>query len=328
MNTLNLATTQRARANWLAVIACTLALATTFDAAAAWRESDEHIKSRNDVTVHALVARAVAAEPGKSEAKIDAAVASTEAAPTDIVFFFPGAEGRVRSARGGVSNHNPNGRPSTMGLLAESLGMIVAIGLPTDEPSGISTQWRLGAEHLGDAGAVIDTFSKRYPQARISLVGMSNGGRSVTAVANAIVRRGAPKLHRVVVMASMPEAINAEVMQPILAAQVPVLVMHHKRDSCLPYRFMESAAKQCEKGVVWLGTDDVRAPTVSPFNRDCAPGSAHVFGGREEWAHGAIAEWVKTGSIAEAMRNGGVTLPPREPRIEPRNESQSSPAKQ
>jgi dienelactone hydrolase len=309
MNMIKPATSPRAFAR----VAAILFLTAAFDVAAAWRENDEHIKSRNEVTVHALVARVVNTEPVKPEVKTDAQSTSTEAAPADIVFFFPGAEGRVRSARGGVSNHNPAGRPSTMGLLAESLGMVVAIGLPTDQSSGISTQWRLGPEHSGDAGAVIDSFSKRYPQARITLVGMSNGGRSVTAVANAIVRRGAPKLHSVVVMASMPEAINADVMQAILAARLPVMVMHHKRDSCLPYRFMESAVKQFEKSVVWLGTDDSRAPTVSPFNRDCAPGSAHVFGGREEWAYGAIAEWVKTGGIAEALRNGGVTLPDSPP---------------
>jgi hypothetical protein len=278
---------------------------------AAWRESDERIKSRSgaeEVSVHVLVAQ-VAEVVSAANATGSKAEQQRASAPSDIVFFFPGAEGRVRPAREGISNHNPNGRPSTMGLLAESLGLAVAIGLPSDQTGGISTQWRLGAEHLADADAVIDTFTKRYPKARITLVGMSNGGRSVTAVANAIVRRGAPKLHGVVVMSSMPEAINKDVMLPIIEARVPVLVMHHKRDSCLPYRFMESATKQYEKGLVWVGTDDVRAPTVSPFNRDCGSGSAHVFGGREEWAYGTIAEWIKTGAIADSVRRGGITQP-------------------
>lgn len=266
---------------------CGFIIATSFfalatPASAAWRETNEHIKSRGEVTVHALVAQRLNAETNQP------------VEPTDIAVFFPGAEGKVRPARDGVSRHGP--RPSTMGLLAEKVGMAIAIGLPTDQSDGLSTAWRLGAEHVGDAGAVIDWAAKRYPNARFTLIGMSNGGRSVTRVASAMVRRGSPALRGVVVMASMPEAINEDVMKPIREAKVPVLVLHHKRDSCLPYRFMEEAAKP----YLFIGTDDAKMPTVSPLNRECGPGSAHVFAGREEWAYGTIAEWVLTGAVNAA----------------------------
>ena len=248
---------------------------------AAWRETDESIKSRGDVTVQILVARAVA----KSGDEIPNP-------PRDIAVFFPGADGKVRRARAGISEHGRN--PSTMGLMAEKFGMAVAFGLPSDQPDGISVSWRIGAEHIGDAGAVIDWLVKQYPVARITMIGMSNGGRSVTRVAEAIVKFGAPKLHGVVVMSAAPEAIAEDIMLPIRDAKVPVLVMHHKRDSCLLYRDIEPMAKR----YTFVAIDDTKQPMVSLFMRSCSPGSAHVFGGKEALVYSMIAEWVQTGKVS------------------------------
>ncbi len=251
---------------------------------AAWRETDEAIKSRGDVTVKVLIARAVANK--------DAA----PALPTDIAIFFPGADGKVRDARSGLSEHRAN--PSTMGLLAEKLGMAVAVGLPSDHPNGVSLAWRMGAAHVGDGGAVIDALALRFPKARISLIGMSAGGYSVTRVAAAVVRRGAPKLHGVVVMSTAPEALADDTMQPLREARVPVLVMHHVRDSCLPLRDIEPLAKRYD----FVAIDDARQPRLDALSgiRNCNPGSAHVFGGKEDVVYSTIAEWSRSLKVKAA----------------------------
>ena len=254
-----------------------LVVCAALPAHAAWRETDESIKSRGEVTVQVLIARAVASKDAAPEP------------PTDIAIFFPGANGKARSARAGFSEHGPN--PATMGLLAENFGMGVAVGLPSDQLDGISIAWRIGPEHIGDAGAVIDTIAQRFPKARITLIGLSAGGFSVTRVAEAVVKRGAPKLHGVVVMSTAPEALSDEIMKPIREARVPVLVLHHKRDSCLALRDIEPLAKQYD----FVMIDDARQPPASALKRDCNPGSAHVFAGKERIVYATIADWMRTG---------------------------------
>jgi alpha/beta superfamily hydrolase len=180
-----------------------------------------------------------------------------------------------------------------MGLLAEKFGMAVAFGLPSDQPDGISVAWRLGIEHIADAGAVLDSLATRFPKARFTLIGMSNGGRSVTRVAAAVARRGAPPLQSVVVMSAAPEALADDIMQPIVDAKVPVMVIHHKRDSCLRFRDIESIGKR----YAFAAIDDAKQPRVSNFTRDCNPGSAHVFGGKTAEVYSIIADWVQNGRM-------------------------------
>jgi dienelactone hydrolase len=281
----------------LAALCIAMASQIASTAYAAWRESDQTINSRGNVTVSVLVARAVnpandeKANKNNDKGNAKATDNVADPAPTDIAVFFPGAAGKVRAAAAGISAHRSN--PSTMGLLAEKFGMAVAIGLPSDQPDGLSIAWRLGNPHVGDAGAVIDDLAKRYPAARITLIGMSNGGRSVTNVAAAIARRGTPAIKAVVVMSAAPEALADEIMQPIRAAKVPVLVIHHERDSCLLFRDIEAIGKRYD----FIAIDDHKQPRVDAFTRDCNPRSAHVFGGKEEMVYSMIADWVKTGAL-------------------------------
>jgi alpha/beta superfamily hydrolase len=252
---------------------------TSLPAHAAWRESEVAIKSRGEVTVKILVAEAANKD-------------GTLIAPTDVAIFFPGADGRARPPREGISQHGVN--PSSMGLMAEKFGVGIAVGPPSDQADGISVAWRGGAEHIGDAAAVIDWVSAKYPMARITLIGMSNGARSVTNIAAALARRGSPKpgspnLAGVVVLSAAPEALAEATMQPIRAANIPILVMHHKRDSCLLYRDIEPIAKR----YVFVTIDDPKQPEVSLLSRSCGRGSAHEFSGKLDEVYTRIIDWVR-----------------------------------
>lgn len=263
----------------LASLAALVQLVVIAPAHAAWRESDESIKSRGEVSVHALVSQALPADTKDAGIKVPDA--------RHIVIFFPGADGTIRTSRSGVSMHGK--RPSTLGLLAEQIDMAVAMGLPGDQARGISLEWRAGNAHLTDALAVVTHFAGRYPSARISLVGLSAGGFTVTRVAAAIAKRGTPALNAVAVLSSAPRAIEAEVMSPLTAAKVPVLVMHHRRDSCLAFADMEKAAKP----YTFVAIDDENAPSTKIGTRDCNPGSAHVFAGKERETYTQLADWLK-----------------------------------
>jgi pimeloyl-ACP methyl ester carboxylesterase len=255
---------------------------------AAWREEALRVDStRAGVSVELLIAqRAEANQPAKKFAQ----------PTTDLVLFFPGGGGMVRPPREGLREHEE--RKSILGLMAEKIGATVVVGLPSDQTkAGLSLEWRTGIEHVADAGAVIDTLTGKNANARVTLIGMSNGARSVTHVASALARRGAPKLAGVVLMAAAGEAFPDTAMDALKAAKVPVLVVHHKRDSCLLYVDMEPFAKWHD----FLTIDDTKHPRINGVRRECGNESAHQFAGKEDIVFTAVADWLKTGKLKETF---------------------------
>jgi alpha/beta superfamily hydrolase len=214
--------------------------------------------------------------------------ATAEAAPKHVAIFFPGADGRIRAARAGASQHGA--RPSTLGLMAEGFGAAVVMGLASDQARGIALEARASEAHLTDALAVIDHVASRYPDARLTVVGLSAGGFTAARAANAVAARGKPKLNALVVLSSGREAITPTRTAALDAAKLPVLVMHHRRDSCLPFKEMEAAAMR----YTFEAVDDPAQPEVSNDTRDCNPGSAHVFAGKEREVYGRFAAWARS----------------------------------
>ncbi|MBL8519613.1 MAG: hypothetical protein JNK75_02990 [Betaproteobacteria bacterium] len=267
------------------VPACFGLLALAQPAQAAWREESLQVPStRSGVSVNVLTAQLAETNPPAARFVVPA---------NEIVLFFPGGPGVVRAAREGVREHPE--RKSILGLMAEKIGATAVVGQPSDQRMGISLEWRTGIEHVADAGAVIDTLTGKNAQARVTLIGMSNGARSVTHVASALVRRGAPKLAGVVLMAAAGEAFPETAMDALKAAKVPVLVVHHKRDSCLFYEDVEPVAKWH----AFLTIEDSKHPRVNRARRDCGNDSAHQFAGKEDIVFTAVAEWLKTGKLKE-----------------------------
>ncbi|MBL8512563.1 MAG: hypothetical protein JNJ55_01120 [Betaproteobacteria bacterium] len=256
-------------------------------AGAAWREESFKVPgTRGEVTVDVLTAlRAEAHEPAKPFPKPIA----------DVVLFFPGGGGFARPAREGLREHPE--RKSILGLMAEKIGPTVVVGLPSDQRMGISLEWRTGIEHVADAGAVIDTLTGKNANARVTLIGMSNGARSVTHVASALARRGAPKLAAVVLLSAAGEAFPETAMDTLKAAKVPVLVVHHKRDSCLLYENVEPVAKWHD----FLTIEDQKHPRANRGRVDCGNDSAHQFAGKEDIVFTSVADWLNTGKLKETF---------------------------
>ena len=91
-------------------------------------------------------------------------------------------------------------RVAMRGYFAEKLGVLVAVGLPSDQPKGLSLEWREGPEHVKDISAVMDVMMKQYPAARITVLGFSNGCRSAAHIAAAARKRWGGSLGKVVML--------------------------------------------------------------------------------------------------------------------------------
>ena len=266
---------------WLAT--CAVLAAT--QAHAAWVEKAYAVPSRPGVEVTFVLS-------------IEKSITDSNAVK-NMVMLLPGGAGAIASPEAGFQEQAPGNLKSLRGYLAEKLGVAVSIGLPSDQPRGLSLEWRETAEHVKDVSAVMDVLTKKFPEARITVLGFSNGCRSASHIGAAMTRQWGPTLQGVVLMSASIDAFRGEWMRALEAtkerAKVPVLVVQHKRDSCLPTREIEADAKWHD----FIRVEDIKQPRPSDFRRDCGGGSAHQFSGREDWVYQAVVDWIKTGKVTE-----------------------------
>ena len=211
-----------------------------------------------------------------------------------LVLLLTGGPGVIPPSVDGVREQKPD-RVALRGFFAEKLGVLVAVGLPSDQPKGLSLEWRESPEHAQDISAVMDVMMKQYPAARITVLGFSNGCRSAAHIAASARKRWGDSLGKVVMLSCSMEAFNDYWMTALDGnkelAKVPVLVVHHKRDSCLAFENVEGQAMRHD----FITVDDSKQPRSNPVTKDCGNGSAHVFGGKEEKVYQAVVDWINTG---------------------------------
>jgi len=247
---------------------------------AAWIETGATVESRPGVKTMYVVS----ADKGINDPK----------AVKQLVLLLTGGPGIIPPSVDGVKEQKP-GRVALRGYFAERLGVLVAVGLPGDQQQGLSLEWREGPEHVQDISAVMDVMMKQYPAARITVLGFSNGCRSAANVSAAARKRWGENLQNVVMLSCSMEAFNDRWISALDGSngdkKIPVLVVHHKRDSCLAFENIEGQAKWHD----FIAVDDSKQLQPNPVTKDCGNGSAHVFGGKEDKVYQAVVDWINTG---------------------------------
>ena len=162
-----------------------LAMLCIHSANAAWIETGAEVESRPGVKTMYVVS----ADKNITDPK----------AVKNMVLLLTGAAGVIPPGVNGTREQKP-GRVALRGYFAEKLGVLVAVGLPSDQPRGISTEWREGPQHAQDISAVMDVMMKQYPAARLSVLGFSNGCRSAANVSAAARKQWGESLQNVVML--------------------------------------------------------------------------------------------------------------------------------
>jgi pimeloyl-ACP methyl ester carboxylesterase len=162
----------------------------------------------------------------------------------------------------------------------------VLIEVPSDKlRQGMSDEFRLGSEHLTDIRAVLADVKKRFPEAKIFLVGTSRGTISAAALA--------AKLEGEVQGAILTSTVTQRDRDgPALSTfnfasiKVPVLLVHHRDDACKPspYWAVEHLARSWPLVSVTGGDPPQSGP--------CDPQSAHGYWGRDAAVAQAIKAWM------------------------------------
>ena len=255
-------------------------------ASAAWIETGDVVESRPGVQQMFVVSA-------------DNSISDRNAVK-NMVLLLTGGAGSIPPAVNGIKEQKPD-RVALRGYMAERLGVLVAIGLPSDQSQGLSVEWREGKQHVQDVSAVMDVLMKQYPAARITVLGFSNGCRSASNIGAALAAKWGARLQGLAMLSCGIEAFPEERLAALAAsattakAKVPVLVVHHKRDSCLAFESVEVLAKRHD----FIAVDDTNQPRPNIARKECGNGSAHVFGGKEEKVYQSVVDWINTGKTTD-----------------------------
>ncbi|MEI6738594.1 MAG: hypothetical protein WCL29_08975, partial [Pseudomonadota bacterium] len=135
----------------------------------------------------------------------------------------------------------------------------------------------------------------------ITVLGFSNGCWSAAHVSASVRQRWGTRLQGVAMLSCANDAFH----EPWIAAldrsgngesalaKVPVLVVHHRRDSCLLFADVEGQAKRHD----FITIEDNKQPRPNMAKRDCGNGSAHQFGGKEEKTYQSVVDWIRATQV-------------------------------
>lgn len=175
--------------------------------------------------------------------------------------------------------------------LADKVGAVAVLTQPSDRPV-MDQAWRDSNEHVADVAAAVTVVQQRFPGAKVWLLGLSNGSWSAA-------HAGAALQDRLAGVILMSVAQGAFATRGFAGIRIPVLVVQHRRDACLPYRNIEAQGQ-------WhtlITVDDTRLPRPGT-KRECSGSPAHSFYGSETAVIAAVADWINTGKAPGFINDG------------------------
>jgi pimeloyl-ACP methyl ester carboxylesterase len=201
-----------------------------------------------------------------------------------VALLFSGGAGVIGLRERGRPTRHTNFVVRTRNLFVKRGIATAVVDVPSDR-SGMSDDFRLSQEHAADVAAVIDDVKKRFPDARVYLVGTSRGTISAGYAGAALSDR----ISGVVLTASLFVASKSG---PGLARfdfrsiKTPVLFVHHRDDGCAQTPYSEAQRLSGRFPLVSVSGGD------APISVPCEALSYHGFLGREEPVVDAISAWI------------------------------------
>jgi len=213
-------------------------------------------------------------------------------APKIIVVSFIGGPGVINLAKRAAAGPLKFG-PTVNFLIraraqfADAEFADVIVDAPSDQlPGGMADEFRMSAQHQADIRALLADLRKRFPDARIYLMGTSRGSISVAALAASLgdAVQGAVLSSTVTNRDKVGAALSGFDFDTI---KIPLLLVHHRQDGCFtsPYAGAERLGK--------------RFPLVSVSGGDaaqsgpCEPLSPHGYIGLDAEVAKAVRAWMQ-----------------------------------
>jgi alpha/beta superfamily hydrolase len=173
----------------------------------------------------------------------------------------------------------------TRDLFRDDEVAVAIVDAPSDREGGMYDDFRSGHEHLQDVRAVVAELKRRFPGARVFLVGTSRGTVSAAHLARAL---GA-EIDGVVLASTV---LSGGRSNPGLrdfdfgTIPAPILFVHHARDGCpvCPYAPVSQLSRRYPLVTVKGGR--------AAESDECEPLSPHGYLGKEAETVLAIKSWM------------------------------------
>lgn len=252
----------------------------------------------------AMAAPEIIEVPTRDGVTVRVLVVAPAESPSATVLLFPGGWGarQFGTGDGGSVRLGINFLVRSAPLFAERGLLAAAIDTPSDQPGGMTDDWRLGPQHVTDIRKVIDALQARAP-GRVVLIGTSRGTLSAAAVG---ARLDDSRVSGVVLTSSMVEHGRgrwATVYEtPLGKISAPVLIVHHRKDDCraTPIGAALSLPRWLKKS---SNVDFVEVQGGDPAISDsCEPLAAHGYLGREAQVIQVIADWIAGRPVPKQVR--------------------------
>lgn len=213
-----------------------------------------------------------------------------------VAILFTGGYGLLRFREtGGEVSWSQEGTSFlvlNMDRFLDGESAIAVPDVPTDQLNfGYTPRFRKSDAHVADIRAIVSDVKNRFPNAKLFLIGTSQGSTSAAYAGKALGRH----IHGVVLTASVFEWAPASWNFlhdsnlkdfDFSAIEVPLLLVHHADDRCAATPFA-SAVEIAEKYplITVRGGEPVR-------DNGCGPRGPHGFLGREAETVAEILNWM------------------------------------
>jgi alpha/beta superfamily hydrolase len=162
----------------------------------------------------------------------------------------------------------------------------VVVEAPSDNlPQGMSDDFRLGPDHLTDIRAVLADVKKRFPDAKVFLMGTSRGTISAAALA---AKLGNEVQGTVLTTTVTNRDRHGQGLSTFNFAsiKIPVLLVHHRDDGCPMSPYYN--AERLSKSLPLISVSGGDPPQSGP----CDPQSPHGFFGKDAAVAKAMKDWM------------------------------------
>lgn len=251
------------------------------------------------LSIASLAATADAAElvnvPSRNGITQGLFVDAPSATPAWVVVLFAGDDGAMRLTASGPLGLRGNFLIRTASYWT-GLGDATAIfDAPSDYAGGMNDVFRLSDDAAQDVAAAVAELRKRFPTAKIALVGTSRG----TVTVGNVLRRQ-PALADAYVLTS--PVTTATGRQPGLAGvhwtrgSERVLVMSNEHDGCMASPFGAAKRLATDNGFDFIAESSDQGG--GDRQSDCGARSPHGYLGIEPKALGDINDWLNGKPVA------------------------------